>query len=74
MARRIADDQIRPNEPVVLSKAPLNGLLGLAKRQAPDLNVACQWHVELTHRIDDEAVKRLCPSRNRCELNHIARK
>jgi hypothetical protein len=74
MALRTADDQIRANEAVVPSKTPLDGLLGLAKRQAPDQYVARQRHVELTHRIDDQAFEDLCLRRNRCELNYITRK
>jgi hypothetical protein len=53
MAVRRADDQVRPHEPVVPSEAFFDGLLGLAEREARDLNITGQWNVELTHGIDN---------------------
>jgi hypothetical protein len=39
MALRSADDQVRPDESVVPSEAFFDGLLGLAKCEARDLNI-----------------------------------
>jgi hypothetical protein len=62
MALRSADDQVRPDESVVPSEAFFDGLLGLAKCEARDLNITGQWNVELTQGIDDQAVEHLCLS------------
>jgi hypothetical protein len=74
MAVQLGDDKVCPSEPVVLSKAPFDGLLGLGERLAPDLNITRQWHMKLSQRIDDQAVKLLCLRRDRCELDYITGK
>ena len=74
MPVELGDDQIGPSESVVLTESPLDGPLRFGERHPPDLDVARQRHMKLPQGIDDQALVDLFPRRDRCELDHIARK